>query len=402
MRLMFYSYDRRGLGHLRRTLSLASGLRDFIPALEAVVVTGSPGLQAVAIPDGVEIVKLPSLMKTNSGSYTSPTLTVAAHELSALRSRIVSEVLHCFQPRFLLVDTPPWEQIGELGSVLRDLRTEGYGTAILGLRDVLDEPPRVLKLWKSHNIFEWIDRNFSRIMVFGAPAVYDLVTQYRFPHHIASKVQYCGYFPRPYQSDTDSEQLLPCSADVKSLVLMTVGGGRDGWKAADAFMRSFANLADDLDLSGVLVTGPEMPPREVAKLRAQGLPSQRLKVVRSEPNILSLFKRARLVLSMAGYNTLNEILWFQKNAIVVPRVRPGLEQLIRAKRFEALGLVEVVAPAALSVEALTQRIRAAMKRRTLLGPSPLEFEAPRVVAEYLLSQQVPTTALLRRRTSFDE
>jgi len=47
---------------------------------------------------------------------------------------------------------------------------------------------------------------------------------------------------------------------------------------------------------------------------------------------------------MGGYNTYCEILSFDKPALIVPRVAPRAEQLIRAQRASELGLVEMLLP----------------------------------------------------------
>ncbi len=47
---------------------------------------------------------------------------------------------------------------------------------------------------------------------------------------------------------------------------------------------------------------------------------------------------------MAGYNTFCEILSLDKRAILVPRVKPRLEQFMRAQRAAALGLVRTLDP----------------------------------------------------------
>ncbi|HYT04332.1 MAG TPA: hypothetical protein VEM13_05555, partial [Gemmatimonadales bacterium] len=59
------------------------------------------------------------------------------------------------------------------------------------------------------------------------------------------------------------------------------------------------------------------------------------------------------VVAMGGYNTVYEVLSFEKPALIVPRVTPRREQLIRAERLRALGLVDVLHPEALSAAALS-------------------------------------------------
>jgi predicted glycosyltransferase len=90
------------------------------------------------------------------------------------------------------------------------------------------------------------------------------------------------------------------------------------------------------------------------------------------PDLPSYLTAAELVVSMAGYNTLAEILAQRCRAIVIPRTwysgghsnreraRVDLEQLVRAKALAQLGLVDLLEPMELSPERLAERITAAI------------------------------------------
>jgi predicted glycosyltransferase len=65
-----------------------------------------------------------------------------------------------------------------------------------------------------------------------------------------------------------------------------------------------------------------------------------------------LIERAERVVAMAGYNTVCSLLSFGKKALLVPRMHPRLEQLVRAERLQQLGFVDMVRPTDLTVEAL--------------------------------------------------
>jgi len=56
---------------------------------------------------------------------------------------------------------------------------------------------------------------------------------------------------------------------------------------------------------------------------------------------------------MGGYNTICEVLSFEKHALIVPRVHPEPEQWIRAQRLRDLGLIHVLHPDELSPAALS-------------------------------------------------
>ncbi len=55
---------------------------------------------------------------------------------------------------------------------------------------------------------------------------------------------------------------------------------------------------------------------------------------------------------MGGYNSLCEILAMGKPALIVPRVTPRSEQLIRAERFRDRGFLDVLRPEKLNPQAL--------------------------------------------------
>src|SRR5205807_5528742 len=61
-------------------------------------------------------------------------------------------------------------------------------------------------------------------------------------------------------------------------------------------------------------------------------------------DMMGCIDAADLVVSMAGYNTICEILSLRKRAIVVPRVRPVQEQWMRAERLAQLGVLRSLHP----------------------------------------------------------
>jgi predicted glycosyltransferase len=55
---------------------------------------------------------------------------------------------------------------------------------------------------------------------------------------------------------------------------------------------------------------------------------------------------------MGGYNTVCEVLSFEKHALIVPRVRPGREQWIRAQRMQEMGVLTALHPDELTPRAV--------------------------------------------------
>jgi len=55
---------------------------------------------------------------------------------------------------------------------------------------------------------------------------------------------------------------------------------------------------------------------------------------------------------MGGYNSVCELMALGARSLIVPRVHPRREQLIRAERFQELGLVDCLHPDSLTPEKL--------------------------------------------------
>jgi predicted glycosyltransferase len=70
-----------------------------------------------------------------------------------------------------------------------------------------------------------------------------------------------------------------------------------------------------------------------------------------------LMNDVQRVICMGGYNTLLSVVSFEKPALIVPRVEPRLEQLIRAQRFQDKGFVEMLHPDHLTPAALSDWLR---------------------------------------------
>jgi predicted glycosyltransferase len=100
----------------------------------------------------------------------------------------------------------------------------------------------------------------------------------------------------------------------------------------------------DIPLNAVVVLGPFMPAAMQRQFRERAKRIGKLEVVTFDTHVEVLMNGAVGVVAMAGYNTFCEILSLDKRAILIPRVKPRREQLLRARRAAALGLVRMLDP----------------------------------------------------------
>ena len=126
-------------------------------------------------------------------------------------------------------------------------------------------------------------------------------------------------------------------------LLVTTGGGGDG---ADLVHNVIHAYQQDPTLRhrALVVLGPYMPARKRLKLinKSAGIPF--IEMIEFDNHMEELIAGSKGVVAMGGYNTYCEILSFDKPALIVPRVAPRQEQLIRARRAAELGLVEMFRP----------------------------------------------------------
>src|SRR5438309_552020 len=87
-RVMLYSHDGMGLGHVRRNVAIASALTDLAPHASILLVSGSDQVHRLGVPPRVELLKLPGLRKQSNEHYVARTLQIAPQDILRLRANL--------------------------------------------------------------------------------------------------------------------------------------------------------------------------------------------------------------------------------------------------------------------------------------------------------------------------
>jgi predicted glycosyltransferase len=347
-----YSHDTMGLGHMRRNLMIAQALVNSPPETAVLLIAGAHELGTFALPSGVDCLTLPSLFKEADGNYRCRHLGIPLHKLIAVRSKAIAGALEEFEPDVLIVDKVPRGALDELETSLELLRANSLTRCVLGLRDVLDDPATVCREWSVQRNEEAVRDFFDVVWVYGDPAVYDPVAEYHFGPELAARVRFTGYMDHSaarLAAIDGGEMLKPLTDSTDKLFLCLLGGGQDGARLAE----SFSQVDFPPRTTGVIVTGPFLPEDTYQRLRWQVADKPQLRLLRFVTDCSLLLDRADRVVGMGGYNTVCEVLSFGKPALIVPRVKPRQEQLIRAERLHALGMLDVLHPDELTPDALS-------------------------------------------------
>ena len=338
-RVLIYSHDSFGLGHLRRCMTLANRFVANHKALSVLILSGSPIIGSFNFRSRVDFVRIPGMIKLRNGEYTPLNLHISPNDTLNLRRDIIYHTAKAFDPDLFIVDKEPLGLRGEVGNTLEMLKARGT-PLVLGLRDVMDDPRLLAAEWERKKAIPALADLYDEIWIYGLGEIYDPLTGIDVPDRVRQKLVYTGYLRRRLPHHRPQE--MPEDLISEPYFLVTPGGGGDGEPLVDWVLRAYESEAG-LPHPALVVFGPFMAPhsRQGFMKRIERL--DRVKAITFNTGFVSLLARAKGVVAMGGYNTFCEILSFDRPALIVPRTVPRREQLIRAEQASRLNLVQMLA-----------------------------------------------------------
>jgi len=362
--ILMYSHDTYGLGHLRRTMAIAEHLRH--RGVNILILTGSPLAGRYETPEGVDFVRIPGMIKKTNEEYLPLSIKINARHALNIRRNIIVATAKAFQPHVFIVDKAPMGLRREVIPTLKWLRRRMPRTrTILGLRDIMDDAVSTSREWREKGVYEVLDQYYSEIWVYGNQEFYDPIAEYAIPEHISRKMVFTGYIPRrvPLPNAMNPIRREEKIAPEDKLVVVTTGGGGDGYPLMDAYL-SMLEQGGGPRHRVIFVSGPFMPrpEREAVARRAAAVKARFYHFYRRMETLMGL---ADAIVTMGGYNTTCEILSQGKPSLVVPREVPRLEQRIRAEVLSRQGLIEFLPWDELSPDTIRAKLN-----RLLADPAP--------------------------------
>jgi predicted glycosyltransferase len=369
-RVLMYSHDTMGLGHLRRCREIAHSLVEDASQISVLILSGSPIIGSFDFRTRVDFVRIPGVIKLRNGDYTSLNLHLDVEETLELRESIIRHTAESFDPDLFIVDKEPWGLRGEVKKTMEMLK--GRDTPlVLGLRDVMDEPAALVPEWERKKVLPALEDLYDEVWIYGMKEICDPFEGLDLPASVRMKSRYTGYLRRHVPGVATAPHL-PMIED--PFILVTAGGGGDGDGLMDWVLRAYEQDSD-LPYPALLVLGPFMSQENQAEFMERAATLDRVQVITFDSRIESLMSRAAGMVSMGGYNTFCEILSFDKRALIVPRTEPRLEQFIRAQRAEELGMVSML----VDDGDRDPRQMAAALRRLPSQPKPSEQLSPEML-----------------------
>ncbi len=347
-RLLIYSQDGMGLGHLRRTRNIAREVLAMQPECQVLAVADAPDAPFFARLPGMEFLKLPTIVKAGRAGWRTHASSMEVKDVVSRRSAMILEAFEEFQPDAVLVDHMPVGVEGELKPTLESAtRKRPRPSLYLGLRDILDTPETIHEAWTELSAYDYLPE-YDTVLIHGCREIYDAEAVYGLGAHVRT-LRYNNYVA-PAQRTTAHAQTTS-----EPFVLAMGGGGADAFPLAKTFLEAMPAILRETPLHAVLLTGPNMPPaeRDVLVAEARKYP---VDVRTSSQDATTLLQKASAVVTMGGYNTLCEVLTWQAKAVVVPRSGPSAEQRIRSRLFAERGLIRTLEPESLTPARLAEEL----------------------------------------------
>lgn len=362
-RVMFYCQHVLGMGHLVRSSEIVRALsRDF----EVLFVVGGETTPDFLFPNHIQLLQLPPL-KTDP-EFTKLEVcdpSLGLEETKALRREQLVRSFELFQPDALVTELFPFgrKQFGfELMPLLeRARRTSSVPLVASSIRDLLVTKKDQVK--HERYVSSIVNAFYDVVLVHGDEKFQKLEDTFSQVRNLRCPVEYTGYVvQQKRQAATEVAELSPRPAIVVS---DGSGGCRSGHLLLESVLRAAPLVEQTLPHEFRVFAGPLMPGDVYERLEALARLARNVRFARYTPDLPGQFRRAELSVSMAGYNTVMDILSSQVRALVYPVTANGdQEQSLRAAKLARMGVLGV-----LNQEQL-EPVRLALKiRETLRGKS---------------------------------
>lgn len=336
-RILIYSHDTFGLGHLRRCQAIAHSLVSAYSSLSVIILSGSPIIGSFDFKSRVDFVRVPGVIKLRDGDYTSLNLHIDIDQTLKIRGSIIEHTADVFEPDIFIVDKEPTGLLGEVLPALELLKKKGT-RLVLGLRDVLDDPEILALEWERKDAYDAIETLYDDIWVYGKREIYDPLVGLPLSNAARERMTFTGYLKR---GPARASVYQPIPFEDERFILVTPGGGGDGVELVDWVMKAYESQRRPL-YPALIVLGPFMANAKQQEFFERAEQLYNVEVISFTPHLEQLIERSIAMVGMGGYNTFCEILSFDKPALLVPRVIPRREQAIRAAYAEEAGLVSVL------------------------------------------------------------
>lgn len=312
--VLVYVYHGSTLGHIRRVLSICSELRRKDPSLNLILLQGGKLPRSFKEIDLLEVIQLPSLAPNATNSFQglkSPNLNIETQTLLNIRRDIIRSLVKNIIFDAVIIEFFPFGRVmlqDEILDLIKITKLSNPKLKVLSLmRDITGFPQEEWQNRKEHT-YRILEQYFDILLLHGDQDLDSSVQKEIEQHKCRIEYHYTGYIATPTVCDTEIED--------HNEILISAGGGKDAAEWIEVLLASIEESVDILKYQITVATGPYFPDGKRQHIESR-FPFVHLKSF--IPNFHRRIQSARLSISMAGYNTITDILQTDTPALIIPR-----------------------------------------------------------------------------------
>ncbi|MCC3304052.1 glycosyltransferase family protein [Sneathiella sp. HT1-7] len=354
LKILFYVQHLLGIGHLKRTATLARNMMQ--AGFDVTVVSGGHEIDVDL--GGARLIQLPATRATDL--YFKVLVDEGGQQIDdewrQKRAEKLLDIYREHKPDVLITELFPFgrrQMRFELLPLLNAARADTPRPLIISsVRDILVAQT---KPGRNDEMLGLVEKYFDYVMVHGDPELISLDRTFPHTERIRDRIFYTGYVV-----DHTGVKGGP-DAPGAGEVIVSSGGGAVGTDLLKTAMKARA-LSSANNLTWRMMVGATVEAEifdELAALAPEGVI-----VERARPDFTTLLMNSALSISQGGYNTVMETLHAKCRAVIVPYAG-GLEteQTLRARLLAEKGVLQIA-----DEEGLTPDVLAAKVDIALNGP----------------------------------
>lgn len=359
--ILFYVQHLLGIGHVFRATRVGRELAK--AGAQVQMVWGGTRLPSIDT-SGLEMHFLEPVRVADAG-FQDLVDTAGNAVSEAMKARRRDALLALFErlrPDIVITEAYPFgrrQMRFELEPLMKAARAAPWRPlTVASIRDIMQEGRAEKRVRES---VEAAKAWFDLVVVHGDPNMIRIENTLQGADEILDKVRYGGLVTPPPPD-------LPVPPAITADVVVSAGGGAFGHALTQAALGAMAH-SRRFPANWLLIAGSERAEADFLALK-QAAPAG-MRVERFVPDLASVLATAAVSVSMAGYNTVGDLLRVRKPAVLVAHTGGReTEQLRRAKIMAERGLAIMLTDAELSPQALAGAIDQAAD----LPPAQVEFD----------------------------
>jgi predicted glycosyltransferase len=356
-KILFYCQYHLGMGHLVRSVEI---LRSLATQLEICFVKGGTEVEGLDLPANIQVVTLPVLLSEHRQLQVAD----PSQDLETVKQQRVITLLNIFdefQPDCLIIEGYPFKKyqfefesiplLERVKDADRDIKV------VCSLRDVVMAQPYLDRDEVIATTCDRLNQYFDLLLIHSDPQFHRLEESFPAVADIKCPIQYTGFVAQPLTevSTGTNEDAIDLYRN-NPTILISVGGGQLGHDLLDAIVAVSPILATRLPEYHLQVfTGPFIPINRFESLSMAAVGQTNLTLRKFTSQFLTYMQKAKLSISLGGYNTTMNILRTGANSMILPSNKDW-EQTVRAEKLEKMGLLTMLQPEDLQPQQFAEKI----------------------------------------------